>query len=97
MDSLFHNLALLTQLLGHPVSAQALGAQTLRNSEGRPDLVSLGEVLRSLGYDNKVGARPLAEIPSLAAPLLLITKDGAGVVVESIDGRGDLRQFTVRR
>ena len=79
-SSLFDQFALLTHL-----------SQTLRNAEGRIDMQSLGEVLRSHGYDNK-----LDDIPSLAAPLLLITRDGAGVVVESISGPEGARHFTVR-
>ncbi|MDO5693900.1 MAG: type I secretion system permease/ATPase [Pseudomonadota bacterium] len=79
--SLFDQLSLLTRLLGNSVSAQALAAQTLRNPQGRIDMHSLGEVLRSHGYDNQLDKRKLGEIPSATMPVLLVTKDGGALVV----------------
>ncbi|QTD45390.1 type I secretion system permease/ATPase [Ottowia testudinis] len=96
MSALFDQFALLTHLLGQPLSAHALASQTLRNAAGRIDMHSLGEVLRSHGYDNKLDERGLDDIPSLAAPLLLVTRDGAGVVVEAIGGAKGARHYTVR-
>ncbi|MFT3779822.1 MAG: type I secretion system permease/ATPase [Ottowia sp.] len=81
---LFAQVSLLTRLLGEPLSAQALASQTLRNAEGRVDLQSLQEVLRSQGYDNQLSERPLAQIPPAAAPVLLPTRDGGALVVSAI-------------
>ncbi len=83
MHALFDQLALLTRLLGSPLSAQSLASQTLRNAEGRIDMQSLGEVLRSHGYDNRLDRRPLADIPAAALPVLLVDRDGDGTVVSA--------------
>ena len=74
-------ISVLTHLLGHPLSAAALSAEVLRNDQGRPDLQSLGEVLRSHGYENRLAKRELASIPTAAMPVVLITRDGNGLVV----------------
>ena len=84
MAALFDQFALLTRLLGEPLSAKALASQTLRNAQGRIDLHSLGEVLRNQGYDNQISDRALAEIPPETAPLLVITRDGGALVVSAI-------------
>ncbi len=81
---LFAQVSLLTRLLGEPLSAKALASQTMRNPEGRVDLQSLQEVLRSQGYDNQLSERPLAQIPPAAAPILLPTRDGGALVVSAI-------------
>ncbi len=84
MAALFDQFALLTRLLGEPLSAKALASQTLHNAQGRIDMNSLGEVLRNQGYDNQISDRALAEIPPEAAPLLVITRDGGALVVSAI-------------
>ncbi len=81
---LFAQISLLTRLLGEPLSAKALASQTQRNAEGRVDLQSLQEVLRSQGYDNQLSERPLSQIPPAAAPVLLPTRDGGALVVSAI-------------
>lgn len=72
MNALFDQLALLTRLLGAPLSAQSLASQTLRNDAGRIDMHSLSEVLRAHGYDNQLSQRKLADIPAAALPVLLV-------------------------
>ena len=84
MTALFDQLALLTRMLGAPLSARSLASQTLRNAQGRVDMHSLGEVLRSHGYDNQLSQRGLADIPAAALPALLIRHDGSGTVVAQI-------------
>ncbi len=84
MAALFEQFALLTRLLGEPLSAQAIASQTLRNAEGRVDLQSLGEVLRSHGWENQLSKRGLAQIPAAAAPLLVLLKDDSALVVSGI-------------
>lgn len=84
MTDLFEPLALLTRLLGHPLSAAALSAEVQRTGEGRPDLASLSEVLRSQGYENQLSERALADIPAAAAPLLVVTRAGGAMVVSAI-------------
>ncbi len=88
MDSIFDKLSLLTRLLGSPVSPAALAAETLRGAGGRVDFASLGEVLKSHGYDNRLSRRALAEIPAAALPVVLVTKDGSGLVVSAISAGG---------
>ncbi len=89
MTALFDQFSLLTRLLGQPLSAEALAAQTQRGDEGRIDFASLGEVLRSEGFDNQLSERPLAEVPAAAAPLLLITHGGGAAVVAAITQDAD--------
>ncbi len=94
MESLFDQLALLTRLLGSPVSAAALAAETLRNPQGRVDFGSLGEVLRSHGYDNRLTQRPLADIAPLMLPALLVTREaGALVLTRVVHGAGGQRDY----
>lgn len=93
--ALIEKIALLTRLQGNPLSAHALTAQTLRNEEGRLDLGSLSEVLRSHGYENHLSKRPLHKIPSLAVPVVLLTRDGGAMVVSDISGKGRLRRYTL--
>ena len=95
--SLLDKLSLLTRLQGEPLSAHALTAQTLRNAEGRVDLNSLRQVLLSHGYENQLSQRTLADVPALAAPLLLLTADGGGEVVSDIQGQGQGRRYTLMR
>ncbi len=81
---LFAQMSLLTRLLGSPVSAAALAADTLRNAEGRIDFASLGEALRSHGYDNKLDQRPLVEIVPVMLPVLLVMRDGGALVLTGV-------------
>lgn len=81
---LFAQMSLLTRLLGSPVSAAALAADTLRNAEGRIDFASLGEALRSHGYDNKLDQRPLVEIVPVMLPVLLLMRDGGALVLTGV-------------
>ena len=84
--TLIDQMELLTRLLGQGLSAQALAAQTTWTVEQRYDLQSLGEVLRVAGFSNTLDKRPLRRVPALATPLLLLTRDGAGVVPKDKHG-----------
>lgn len=97
MDHLLDHLSALTRLLGHPVSAQALAAQTTRNAAGRLDFHSLAEVLRVHGFDNKLDERGLDQLPELAVPFLLIMLDGSGRVVEAVRSLSDPLTGQTRR
>ena len=70
MSTLFGGLALLTRCLGSPISAQTLAANTLLNDQGRPDLNSCAEVLRSHGYESRLSQRRLDDIPPAMLPAL---------------------------
>lgn len=96
MESIFDQLALLTRLLGSPVSAAALGAETLRGDQGRVDFASLAEVLRVHGYDNQLARRPLAQVAPLMLPALVVTRDGgARVLTAIVDGPDGARHYEV--
>lgn len=84
MTALFDSFALMTRLLGQPLSAQTLAAQTLRNASGGVDLQSLQQVLHSHGFEHQISQRAAADIPSAAVPVLLITRDGGALVVSGI-------------
>lgn len=93
-QQLADGIALLTRLHGAPVSAQALLADSTRNTEGRVDLDSMGEVLRYYGYQNKIRKRTLAEIPVATMPVLIIMQDGSVLIVTAIEGELQNRRFT---
>lgn len=96
MSVFFEQLALLTRLLGAPLSAHALAAQTLRSLEGRLDIQSLSEVLRSQGYDNQLSNRTLADIPAAALPVLLVYRDGGAAVLSAVSrGSGDRFDYEI--
>ena len=98
MSTLFGGLALLTRCLGSPISAQTLAANTLLNDQGRPDLNSCAEVLRSHGYESRLSQRRLDDIPPAMLPALATTLDGGGLVLMGVvqDGAGE-RSFEILR
>lgn len=52
MKSIFEGLSQITALLGTPVSAETLAAGTVRTDVSGIDFRSVGEFLRSEGFDN---------------------------------------------
>lgn len=94
-DPVIAKLALLTRVLGQPVSPKALMAQTLRQPNGRVDLNSLAEVLSSHGFQNQLVRRSLQELPAQATPLLVLLAKGEARVVMEISGEGESREFTM--
>lgn len=95
-DPIIEKLALLTRALGHPVSAKALMAQSLRSESGRLNLSSLKEVLASHGFENRLNKRSLLSLRPEMTPLVLLTTGGDAVVVTEISGErvGD-RRYTL--
>ncbi|EFJ2432409.1 ABC transporter, partial [Escherichia coli] len=71
MKSIFEGLSQITALLGTPVSAETLAAGTVRTDVSGIDFRSVGEFLRSEGFDNHLSRRSPEDIPSLAVPALL--------------------------
>ena len=59
MKSIFEGLSQVTALLGTPVSAEALAASTVRTDVSGIDFRSVGEYLRSEGFDNHPSRRAL--------------------------------------
>ncbi|QPB42637.1 type I secretion system permease/ATPase [Rodentibacter haemolyticus] len=97
MKSIIEHLALVTQLQGNPVSHEALTAQVERDNHLNVNLASLGEILRTYGFENTISKRKLADIPSLATPVMVMLTDNEAAVVTKIDGVGNERKFTVRQ
>ena len=52
MKSIFEGLSQITALLGTPVSAETLASGTVRTDVSGIDFRSVGEFLRSEGFDN---------------------------------------------
>lgn len=94
-DPIIDAISMLTKVQGHPVSAQALLAQSTRNAEGRVDRHSLVEVLRYHGYENQISQRALNKIPALALPVVLVLKDGGAMVLTAVNGRGKEMRYTL--
>ncbi len=85
----------MTALLGTPVSAETLAAGTIRTDASGVDFRSVGEFLRSEGFDNHLTCRTLESIPSLAVPVLILLKAQEAIVVVRIEGAGQGRHYHV--
>ena len=97
MKSIISHLSYLTQILGQPVPVSALASNSGRTPQGGIDYNSLSEVLRSFGFDNTISQRALADIPSLAVPVMLVLHNEEAVVVTQIEGVGKDRVYHVRQ
>ncbi|MDK8299022.1 MAG: type I secretion system permease/ATPase, partial [Escherichia coli] len=95
MKSIFEGLSQITALLGTPVSAETLAAGTVRTDVSGIDFRSVGEFLRSEGFDNHLSRRSPEDIPSLAVPALLLLNAQEAIVVVRIEGAGLARQYHV--
>ncbi|EGI25771.1 putative cytoplasmic membrane export protein [Escherichia coli TA206] len=95
MKSIFEGLSQVTALLGTPVSAEALSAGTVRTDASGIDFRSVGEFLRSEGFDNHLSRRAPEDIPSLAVPVLLLLNSREALVVVRIEGTGQTRRYEV--
>ncbi|MDO4878730.1 MAG: type I secretion system permease/ATPase [Neisseria sp.] len=97
MKSIIEHIALTTRLLGAPVSEAALSAEVSRDKKLNINFYSLKEVLRSHGFENTLSKRDLADIPSLAVPLVLILHNEEAAVVTHIEGAGQGRVYHIRQ
>ena len=97
MKSIIRHLALATRLYGTPVAEEALSAQVLRDQNLSVNYQSLAEVLAGYGFENHLSRRELADIPSLAVPLVVILRDEEAAVVTAISGTGRLRRYRLRQ
>ncbi|ECC3555307.1 type I secretion system permease/ATPase [Salmonella enterica subsp. salamae] len=95
MKSIFEGISQITALLGTQVSTETLSASTTRTDASGVDFRSVGEFLRSEGFDNHLSHRSLEDIPSLTVPLLLLLNLQEAIVVVRIDGVGQNRQYHV--
>ena len=95
MKSLFECISLITELQGTPISTESLISNAVYQSNSKIDYRSLGEYIRSEGYDNTLLSRRLDSIPSLAVPVILILKNHESVVVMGIDGVGKNKIYQV--
>ena len=64
MKAIIEHVALVTRLLGAPVSEAALSAEVVRDKKLNVNYHSLTEVLRSHGFENTLSKRSLEDIPS---------------------------------
>lgn len=97
MKSIIENIALTTRILGAPVSEAALSAEVVRDRKLNINFQSLGEVLRSHGFENTLSKRDLQDIPSLAVPLVLMLHNEEAAVVVRIEGVGRNRIYFLRQ
>ncbi|HCQ9044687.1 TPA: type I secretion system permease/ATPase, partial [Escherichia coli] len=95
MKSLFECISLITELQGTPISTESLISNTVYHSNSKIDYRSLGEYIRSEGYDNTLLNRRLDSIPSLAVPVILILKNHESVVIVGVDGVGKNKKYQV--
>ena len=97
MKSIIEHIALTTRILGAPVSEAALSAEVVRARKLNINFQSLGEVLRSHGFENTLSKRDLQDIPSLAVPLVLMLHNEEAAVVVRIEGVGRNRIYFLRQ
>ena len=97
MKSIIEHIALTTRILGAPVSEAALSAEVVRDRKLNINFQSLGEVLRSHGFENTLSKRDLQDIPSLAVPLVLMLHNEEAAVVVRIEGVGRNRIYFFRQ
>lgn len=97
MKSIIEHIALTTRILGAPVSEAALSAEVVRDRKLNINFQSLGEVLRSHGFENTLSKRDLQDIPSLAVPLVLMLHNEEAAVVVRIEGVGCNRIYFLRQ
>ncbi len=97
MKAIIEHVALVTRLLGAPVSEAALSAEVVRDQKLNVNYHSLTEVLRSHGFENTLSKRNLEDIPSLAAPVLIILHNEEAAVITQIEGAGKARKYHIRQ
>ncbi|MCF7528792.1 type I secretion system permease/ATPase [Neisseria lisongii] len=97
MKTIIEHIALITRLLGAPVSESAISAEVIRDKKLNVNYHSLGEVLRSHGFENTLSKRSLADIPALAVPVLVILRNEEAAVVTEITGSGGDRKYKIRQ
>ena len=97
MKAIIEHVALVTRLLGAPVSEAALSAEVVRDKKLNVNYHSLTEVLRSHGFENTLSKRSLEDIPSLAVPVLAILHNEEAAVITKIDGAGKDRKYHIRQ
>ncbi|MFC0309454.1 type I secretion system permease/ATPase [Gallibacterium trehalosifermentans] len=85
MKLIIENIALVTQLLGAPLSVPTLATHSIRRTGNSIDFSVLCEYLRSEGFDNNLSQRSLQDIPSLAVPVLALLHNEEAVVITHID------------
>ncbi|OBX04491.1 membrane protein [Gallibacterium genomosp. 3] len=96
MKLIIENIALITQLLGSPLSVPTLASHSIRRQGNNIDFSSLCEYLRSEGFENSISQRVLSDIPSLAVPTLVLLQNEEAAVVTNIspDEKGN-RVYTI--
>ena len=97
MKAIIEHVALVTRLLGAPVSEAALSAEVVRDKKLNVNYHSLTEVLRSHGFENTLSKRSLEDIPSLAVPVLAILHNEEAAVITKIEGAGKDRKYHIRQ
>lgn len=97
MKSIIENLALATQILGTPITKEALASQVVRDQYQRINFTSLVELLRANGFDNNISKRSLLKIPALAVPVVIFLGEEETAVITKIKGRGNNRQYYLRQ
>ena len=97
MKAIIEHVALVTRLLGAPVSEAALSAVVVRDKKLNVNYHSLTEVLRSHGFENTLSKRSLEDIPSLAVPVLAILHNEEAAVITKIEGAGKDRKYHIRQ
>ncbi|WKS99281.1 type I secretion system permease/ATPase [Gallibacterium salpingitidis] len=84
MKLIIENIALITQLLGSPLSVPTLASHSIRRQGNNIDFSSLCEYLRSEGFENSISQRELSSIPSLAVPALVLLQNEEAAVITNI-------------
>lgn len=97
MKSIIEHISLATQLLGTPISVATLLAQVTHDRNLQVNYHSLGEVLRTHGFENTLAQRDLLDIPSLAMPVVITLHNEEAAVITRIDGYDTERCYEIQQ
>lgn len=97
MKLIIESISLVTQMLGSHLSTATLMSHVIRGDNMNVQFDSLGEYLRSEGFENSISRRALEDIPRLSVPVVVFLSNEEAAVITKVDGMGDERQYTIQQ
>lgn len=94
MSTIIKQISLVTKIHGTHIPIESFLSQVSKNQDGSINFQSVGEILRTYGFDNTLSRRALSDIPTLATPVVLFLENEEAVVVNRID-TADERSYII--
>lgn len=85
MSTIVKQISLVTKIHNNHIPIESFLSQTTRNQDGSINYQSLGEVLRTYGFDNVLSKRALSEIPTLSTPVVIFLENNEAAVINKIE------------